>query len=74
MVEEDALSHDGEVNDREASLSQLQFMHSNVLKILLKMPMPAYCPGEGCFDKFPLNPSLRMRHMIKHYREILSET
>ena len=35
--------------------------------------MPAYCPGEGCFDRFPLNPTLNMRCMIKHYQEILTE-
>jgi len=38
------------------------------------MRMPAYCPGEKCFDKFPANPSLNMRHMVKHYGDMLEET
>jgi hypothetical protein len=38
------------------------------------MRMPTYCPGDGCYDKFPADPSLNMRRMVKHYADILAET
>ena len=39
----------------------------------MQMQMPSFCPGEGCFDKFPMNPSKSMRRMVYHYRKMLEK-